>query len=78
LPLITQAVPESVVLRRIVDDQHLDVLALQAARDPAQDFLDRRLRVVGDDENEQPLGAKIDPIRRGRFQLREMHELILS
>src|ERR1700719_2408015 len=67
--LITEAVPESVVLRRIVDDQHLNVVALKAVRDPAQDSPDRRLRVVGDDENEQPLAAEIDPVRHGRFQL---------
>ena len=71
--LITKAVDEGFVLGKIVDDQDLDVSALQALRDAAKNFFDCRLGVVGNDEDEQPLAPKINPIRRGRFQLREIH-----
>src|SRR4051812_33319630 len=51
--LVAQAVQESVVLRRIIDDQHFDLLAVQAFRYAGEHSLDRALRVVGDDKNEK-------------------------
>ena len=36
-------------------------------------FLDRRFRIVSDDENEKAFAAKIDMFRRGVFQLFEAH-----
>ena len=55
--LIAQSVDERVVLRRIVDDQDLDLLALQRARNAAEDFFYRRRRILGNDENKQPLAG---------------------
>ena len=58
--LVTQPVEESPVARGIVDDQHLDAVLVQRGRDAAEHFLDRRLRVVGDDEDEDAFPAQID------------------
>src|SRR5476649_861494 len=58
--LITQPIDESVVVRRIVDDQDFDVLALQGTRNAIENLLNRRRRIVGDDKNQQPLATEID------------------
>jgi hypothetical protein len=50
---------ESVVLREIVDDQDFNVCIMKGGRDAAEDFLDRRFCVVGDDENQQPFPGQI-------------------
>lgn len=71
--LIAETLNESFVLGKIVDDQDLDLSALQALRNATENLFDRQLRVVGNDEDEQPFAAEINSIRRGRFQLREMH-----
>src|SRR5476651_82457 len=62
--LVAEAVNEGVVPGKIVDNQNLDVAALQALRNTAEDRFDRGRGVVGHDENEQPLAAQINPIRR--------------
>ena len=45
---------ECAVLRGVVENQHLHViLVTQAGRNPGEDFADRLLGVVGDDQNEE-------------------------
>ena len=58
--LITQTIDEGVGLRRIVDDQDFDVLALQGTRNAIENLLNRRRRIVGNDKNQQPLATEID------------------
>ena len=57
--LIAQAVEEGFVVRGVVDDQDLDAFLVQRGRDAAQHFLDRRLGIVGDDEDQDALPVQI-------------------
>jgi hypothetical protein len=58
--LIAEAVAKSLVARRIVDDQHLDLALMEGSGDAAQHFLDRRLRIVGDNEDENAFATQLE------------------
>lgn len=51
---------EGLITRRVVDDQHLDVAAAQFVRDAIEHALDRFLRVIGNDEDQDAFVSEID------------------
>ena len=57
--LVLQAGLKGAILRRIVDDQHLDIAGAQLRGDAVEHALDRLLRVVRDDEDEEALLAEV-------------------
>ena len=66
LMLKAQPFDESIVRRRIIDNQHFDRARMQRRRNAVEHFFNRARGVVGNDENEHAFAVKIE--RRGIHQ----------
>ena len=58
--LIAQTIHESLISRRVVDDQDLDAVLMERGGNAAEHFLDRRFRVVSDNEDQDAVATQIE------------------